>query len=64
MNTAYELLRAWAVMHDVRISMDDITFGDDGGFPTLNAKGWDIKLVCLFLAPRRLQAVMQQFFAG
>ena len=31
--------------------MDEINVGDDGGFPTLNAKGFDVKWVCVFLAP-------------
>ena len=51
MDKAFMLLKTWAQSHDLELAMDEISFGDDGGFPTLNAKGWDIKLVCMFLVP-------------
>ena len=51
LDRAFDLLKAWATAHDVQICMDEIVMGDDGGFPTLNAKGFDIKHVCIFLAP-------------
>ena len=52
MDVAFDLLKAWATFNEHELSMDEISFGDDGGFPTLNCKGWDVKLVCKFLATR------------
>ena len=47
---AFCMLKSWATSQNVQLSMDEIAIGDDGGFPSLNAKAWDVKLVCMFLA--------------
>ena len=52
MEKAFDMLQNWARATGAQLAMDDFTFGDDGGFPTLNCKGWDVKLVCLFLDSR------------
>ena len=49
---ASELLHSWSKMNQLEISLDDFSFSDDS-YPSLNAKAWDIKLVCLWLAFRQ-----------
>ena len=51
LDNAFDCLKSWSKARAVEISMDEINVGDDGGFPTLNAKGFDVKWVCVFLAP-------------
>lgn len=45
---ATEMLHCWARAKSHPLSMEEFSFSDD--YPSLNAKGWDIKLVCMWLA--------------
>ncbi|CAE7035093.1 unnamed protein product [Symbiodinium sp. CCMP2456] len=42
------MLHSWARANGHELAMDEFSFSDD--YPSLNAKGWDIKLVCMWLA--------------
>ncbi|CAE7229078.1 unnamed protein product [Symbiodinium sp. CCMP2592] len=39
----------WARSHNYYLSIDEFSLSDDK-FPALNAKGWEVKLLCLWMA--------------
>ena len=43
-----EMLHCWARANGHALSMEEFSFSDD--YPSLNCKGWDVKLVCMWLA--------------
>ncbi|CAE7465291.1 unnamed protein product, partial [Symbiodinium pilosum] len=47
---AHELARSWCRAQGASLSVDDFTFSYEGRFPSLNAKGWDVRLLLLWLA--------------
>ena len=49
LNDAFELASSWAAYRGVQLSIDDFWFSDDK-YPSLNAKGWDIKLLSQWFA--------------
>ena len=46
---ASELARSWAVSRGLELSTDEFSLSDDK-HPSLNAKGHDVKILCLWLA--------------
>ena len=46
---AHELARSWCRAQGASLSVDDFTFSYEGRFPSLNAKGWDVRLLLLWL---------------
>ena len=48
---AFDLAHAWTAYCNVTLSIDEFSISDDK-FPMLNAKAWDIKLLCMWLASR------------
>jgi len=48
LSKAGDMLHSWARANGHELAMDEFSFSDD--YPSLNAKGWDIKLVCMWLA--------------
>ena len=47
---ACDMARHWATSKGHQLSLDEFSLSDDK-FPSLNAKAWDVKLVCLWLVP-------------
>ncbi|CAE7204615.1 unnamed protein product [Symbiodinium sp. CCMP2592] len=45
---ATEMLHCWAKSNGLFLSLDELSFSED--YPSLNCKGWDIKLVSMWLA--------------
>ena len=45
---ASEMLHCWARANSHELSLLEFSFSED--YPSLNAKGWDVKLVCMWLA--------------
>ena len=48
LDSAYDLAKLWASARKLHLSLDSFTLSDEA-YPSLNAKGWDIKLLCCWL---------------
>ena len=47
---ACEAAWLWARSHNLEIAVDEFTFAEGEKFPSVNAKGWDVKNLCVWLA--------------
>ena len=45
---ACSMAHAWARLRGHELSLDELSLSDER-FPSLNAKGWDVKLLCIWL---------------
>ena len=50
LTAAASLVHTWAKLHGHPLSMDLFALSDEK-FPSLNAKGFDLKIICLWLEP-------------
>ena len=47
---AHDLAHAWCRLHGAELSVDEFSFAYEGKYPNLMAKGWDVRLLILWLA--------------
>ena len=47
---AHDLAHAWCRLHGCELSVEEFSFAYEGKYPNLMAKGWDVRLLILWLA--------------
>ena len=62
LSEAHTLAHSWCRAHGLELSVDEFTFSFEGKFPNLNAKGWDVRCLILWLVTWLEQILRQKSF--